>query len=85
MIEFRKSLLGALCLLLGSPFVLAADPEIHWPSGWQVEEVEADGEAPVKPQAVSRLRAIKNDANVNTLMVMELTGTPSGSGHKVNL
>ncbi|NVZ22538.1 DUF4946 domain-containing protein [Pseudomonas costantinii] len=85
MIEFRKPLLSSLCLLLGSPFVLAADPEIHWPSGWQVEEVVPDGEASVNPQTVSRQRAIKNDANGTTLMVMELTGTPIEAGHKVNL
>ncbi len=85
MIGFRKSLLSTLCLLLGSPCVLAADPEIHWPSGWQVEEVVADDQAPVKPSAVSRQRAIKNDENGTTLMVMELTGTPIEAGHKVNL
>ncbi|WP_300631820.1 DUF4946 domain-containing protein [Pseudomonas sp.] len=85
MIEFRKPLLGTLCLLLVSPFALAADPEIHWPSGWQVEEVEPDGDAPVKTQTVSRQRAIKNDENGKTLMVMELTGTPIEAGHKVNL
>ena len=85
MIESRKSLLSAACLLLGSPFVLAADPQVHWPSGWQVEEVVPDDEAPVKPSAVSRQRAIKNDENGNTLMVMELTGTPIEAGHKVNL
>ncbi|MCF5548033.1 DUF4946 domain-containing protein [Pseudomonas salomonii] len=85
MIEFRKPLLSAVCMLLSSPFVLAADPEIHWPSGWQVEEVVPDDDAPVKPQAVSRQRAIKNDENGNTLMVMELTGTPIEAGHKVNL
>ena len=85
MIEFRKSLLSSMCFLLVSPLVQAADPEIHWPSGWQVEEVVPDGEAPGKPQAVSRQRAIKNDENGNTLMVMELTGTPIEAGHKVNL
>lgn len=85
MIAFRKPLLSAVCLLVGSSCVLAADPEIHWPSGWQVEEVVPDDEAPVKPQAVSRQRAIKNDENGTTLMVMELTGTPIEAGHKVNL
>ncbi len=85
MIAFRKPLLSAVCLLVGSSCVLAADPEIHWPSGWQVEEVVPDGEAPAKPQAVSRQRAIKNDENGTTLMVMELTGTPIEAGHKVNL
>ncbi|MDF2792779.1 MAG: hypothetical protein K0S85_532 [Pseudomonas orientalis] len=85
MIEFRKPLLSTLCLLLASPFVLAADPEIHWPSGWQVEEVEPDANAAGKRQAVTRQRAIKNDENGKTLMVMELTGTPIEAGHKVNL
>ena len=84
MIEFRKSLLCAVCLVLASPCVLAADPVVHWPSGWQVEEVVPDDQAP-KPAAVSRQRAIKNDENGNTLMVMELTGTPIEAGHKVNL
>ena len=85
MIEFRKPLLSAVCVLLSSPFVLAAEPEVHWPSGWQVEEIVPDGEAGAKPQAVSRQRAIKNDENGATLMVMELTGTPIEAGHKVNL
>lgn len=85
MIECRKPLLSAMCLLLASPYALAADPEIHWPGGWQVEEVTPDEEQPAKPQAVSRQRAIKNDENGATLMVMELTGTPIEAGHKVNL
>ena len=85
MIEFRKRLLSTVCLLLASPLLMAADPGIHWPSGWQVEEVVPDGEAPVTPQPVSRQRAIKNDENGATLMVIELTGTPIEAGHKVNL
>ena len=85
MIGFRKPLLSALGLLLGSTAVLAADPEIHWPSGWQVEEVVPDDQAPVQPSAVTRQRAIKNDENGTTLMVMELTGTPIETGHTVNL
>ncbi|MFL1416773.1 DUF4946 domain-containing protein [Pseudomonas fildesensis] len=85
MIEFRKPLLSALCVLLGSPLVLADDPEIHWPSGWQVEEVAPDDQAPASSAPVSRQRAIKNDENGTTLMVMELTGTPIEAGHTVNL
>ncbi|MGZ0716560.1 DUF4946 domain-containing protein [Pseudomonas palleroniana] len=85
MIAFRKPLLGAVCCLLGSPWVLAADPQVHWPSGWQIEEVVPDSDAPVTPQAVTRQRAIKNDENGSTLMVMELTATPIEAGHKVNL
>jgi hypothetical protein len=71
MIECRTPLLSALCLLLASP--------------WEVEEVVPDADAPARPQPVSRQRAIKNDENGNTLMVMELTGTPIEAGHNVNL
>src|SRR5471032_1899124 len=85
MTGFRAPLLSTLGLLLGSTAVLAADPEIHWPSGWQVEEVMPDDQAPAQPKAVSRQRAIKNDENGATLMVMELTGTPIEAGHTVNL
>ncbi len=85
MIELRKPLSTAVCLLLTSPFVLAGAPQIHWPSGWQVEEVAPDQQTPVTPATVSRQRAIKNDENGATLMVMELTGTPIEAGHKVNL
>lgn len=83
--RFHAPLLIGLGLVLGSVAVWAADPEIHWPSGWQVEEVTSDTDAPAKSSAVSRQRAIKNDENGNTLMVMELTGTPVEAGHKVNL
>ena len=85
MIGFRAPLLSTLGLLLGSTAAWAADPEVHWPSGWQVEEVVPDDQAPAQPSAVSRQRAIKNDENGTTLMVMELTGTPIEAGHTVNL
>ncbi|WET07881.1 MULTISPECIES: DUF4946 domain-containing protein [unclassified Pseudomonas] len=85
MIECRTPLLSALCLLLSSPLVLAAEPEVLWPSGWQIEEVVTDKEAPASTQNVSRQRAIKNDENGATVMVMELTGTPIEAGHAVNL
>ncbi|MBI6603850.1 MULTISPECIES: DUF4946 domain-containing protein [Pseudomonas] len=85
MIDCRKPLLIAVCVLLTSQWVLAGEPEVHWPSGWQIEEVTPDGDAPVSAKAVSRQRAIKNDENGQTLMVMELTATPIEAGHKVNL
>ena len=85
MSRLSKPLLTTLCLILGGPPVLAAESEIHWPSGWQVEEVAPDDQAPAQPSAVSRQRAIKNDENGTTLMVMELTGTPIEAGHTVNL
>ncbi len=80
MINCRKPLLSAMCFLLASPCVLAAEVQIHWPNGWQVEEVTAD-----KPATVSRQRAVKNDENGATLMVMELTTTPVDAGPIVNL
>ncbi|MEX5540573.1 DUF4946 domain-containing protein [Pseudomonas poae] len=85
MIQSRKPLLSALCLLLASPLAWAADPQVHWPSGWQVEAVAPDTQAPSVAASVSRQRAIKNDENGATLMVMELTATPIDAGHKVNL
>ena len=85
MSRLNKPLLAALWLVLGSTVALAADPEIHWPSGWQVEEVVADADAPATPSPVSRQRAIKNDENGETLMVMELSGTPIEPGNLVNL
>lgn len=85
MTRLSTSLLTTLCLVWGSTAVLAADPEIHWPSGWQVEEVVPDVDAPTKASTVSRQRAIKNDENGATLMVMELTATPIEAGHSVNL
>lgn len=85
MSRLNKPLLSTLCLILASTAVLAADPEIHWPSGWQVEEVVADADAPATPSPVSRQRAIKNNENGETQMVMELTGTPIEPGHVVNL
>ncbi|MET4711734.1 MULTISPECIES: DUF4946 domain-containing protein [Pseudomonas] len=85
MIQLPKPLLSVLCLLLTSPLVGAADPEVHWPSGWQVEDVAPDAQAPSAASSVSRQRAIKNDEKGATLMVMELTATPIEAGHKVNL
>ncbi|SDU96200.1 DUF4946 domain-containing protein [Pseudomonas mucidolens] len=85
MTRSRASLFGVACLLLNSTVVLAADPEIHWPAGWQVEEVVPDAEVKAQATQVSRQRAIKNDENGATLMVMELTRTPIEAGHTVNL
>jgi hypothetical protein len=70
----------------------AAQPqlaEITWPDGWQVQALEpetaletAPSEAPAK---VSRQRAVKNDENGDTILVMELTMTQVEAGHVVNL
>lgn len=81
----REPWLIAVCLLLGCTAVLAADPQIHWPKGWEVQELGPDDQAPARPPLLSRQRAIKQDANGETLMVMELTRTPIDPGHTVNL
>ena len=70
----------------------AAQPqlaEITWPDGWQAQALEpeaapetAPSEAPAK---VSRQRAVKNDENGDTILVMELTMTQVEVGHVVNL
>lgn len=77
-------------LLLSGVFATAAGAqpqlaEITWPSGWQVQALEpeaAPGEASAK---VTRQRAVKNDENGDTLLVMELTMTQVEAGHVVNL
>ncbi|KAF2395341.1 DUF4946 domain-containing protein [Pseudomonas sp. NPDC087342] len=61
--------------------VQADTPSITWPSGWEVEVVAPNQAAP----QVSRQRAVKNDADGNQVLVMELTMTPVESGHQVNL
>ena len=88
----------SLLLLTGlfAAAAAAAQPqlaEITWPDGWQVQALEpetalepaletAPSEAPAK---VSRQRAVKNDENGDTILVMELTMTQVEAGHVVNL
>ena len=85
-------------LLLSGLFAAAAAAqpqlaEITWPDGWQAQALEpeaapepapetAPSEAPAK---VSRQRAVKNDENGDTILVMELTMTQVEAGHVVNL
>jgi len=88
----------SLLLLTGlfAAAAAAAQPqlaEITWPDGWQAQALEpeaapepvpetAPSEAPAK---VSRQRAVKNDENGDTILVMELTMTQVEVGHVVNL
>lgn len=79
MIRLFKSLCVFSVLTLVAVDVSADEPSITWPAGWQVE---------VLPEAnaqVSRQRAVKNDADGNQVMVMELTMTQVEEGHQVNL
>lgn len=78
--------LKTLCILSGwllaSSLVQAAEPEITWPSGWEVETVPQE---PADSAKVSRQRAVKNDAGGTPVMVMELSTSQVETGHQVNL
>ncbi|MBC3205234.1 DUF4946 domain-containing protein [Pseudomonas sp. SWRI111] len=79
MIRVFKSGLVLLAVVAVGTSVFAAEPQITWPAGWVVAKL-----ADATP-SVSRQRAVKNDADGNQVMVMELTMTPVESGHQVNL
>ncbi len=79
MIRLFKSLCVLSALLLVAVDVSADEPSITWPAGWQVEVL------PEATAQVSRQRAVKNDADGNQVMVMELTMTQVEKGHQVNL
>jgi len=79
MIRPFKSLFVFFGLSLCTATVWAAEPAITWPAGWQVQAL------PEASPEVSRQRAVKNDADGNQVMVMELTMTRVESGHQVNL
>ena len=68
-------------LMLAAVGAQAAEPVMTWPEGWVSEEVSAQAQN----AAVHRQRAVKNDAEGNPLVVMELTMTTVESGHQVNL
>lgn len=79
MIRLFKSLFVFFALSLIVAPVIAGEPSITWPAGWEVEALPD-----VSPQ-VSRQRAVKNDGDGNQVMVMELTMTQVEAGHQVNL
>lgn len=79
MIRPFKSLFVFFGVTLFSAAALADTPAITWPVGWEVQTL-----ADSAPQ-VSRQRAVKNDADGNQVMVMELTMTQVETGHQVNL
>ncbi|MBC2688906.1 MULTISPECIES: DUF4946 domain-containing protein [Pseudomonas] len=77
-------------LLLSSLFAAAAGAqpqlaEVAWPSGWQVQALEPEAAPDEASAKVSRQRAVKNDENGDTILVMELTMTQVEVGHVVNL
>ena len=79
MIRLSKSLFVVSALSLVAVCASADEPSITWPAGWEVEAL------PEATAQVSRQRAVKNDADGNQVMVMELTMTQVEAGHQVNL
>ena len=79
MIRLFKPLLVCFAFSVAAADVSAAEPGITWPAGWEVEAL------PDASAQVSRQRAVKNDAEGNQVMVMELTMTQVEAGHQVNL
>jgi hypothetical protein len=79
MIRLFKSLFVFSALSLVAVGVSADEPVVTWPAGWEVEAL------PEATAQVSRQRAVKNDADGNQVMVMELTMTQVEKGHQVNL
>ncbi|WP_339446745.1 DUF4946 domain-containing protein [Pseudomonas sp. EA_5y_Pfl2_R50] len=79
MIRPFKSLLVVLALSFVAGAVFADAPSVRWPAGWEIEAL------PDTTPQVSRQRAVKNDADGNQVMVMELTMTRVERGHQVNL
>lgn len=75
----RYLLLNAVFLLalLALPQAHADEGLLQWPADWQAENLEA-------PNG-SRQRAVKNDADGEPLMVVELTRAALEAGHTVNL
>ncbi|APC14473.1 DUF4946 domain-containing protein [Pseudomonas frederiksbergensis] len=60
-------------------------PEITWPSGWEVQVLPQEDATAQTSSRVSRQRAVKNDANGDPVLVMELTMSQVEPGHEVNL
>lgn len=79
MIRLFKTLFVFFVFSLQAVCAQADEPSVTWPAGWEVEAL------PDSAPQVSRQRAVKNDADGNQVMVMELTMTQVEAGHQVNL
>lgn len=74
----RSALLVLLASVISPTF--AGELTIPWPADWQVQPL------PALPDGTGeRQRAVKNDANGDPQMVMEMTRSPLQPGHVVNL
>jgi len=81
----RVSPLVGLVLSLGLNSAGAADAMIIWPADWEVEALPQAESSDGQPAAQIRQRAVKNDANGDPAMVVELTQTRLQPGHAVNV
>lgn len=72
-------LIGLVCAL-ALPSAWADASMITWPGDWQIQDVP-----PAPDNNSQRQRAVKNDANGDPLMVMELTQTTLAPEHQVNM
>lgn len=77
--------LYGLVLLGAISTACADDVMILWPGDWQVQPLPPVTDASGANTLGSRQRAVKNDADGNPLMVVELTRTSLEPGHQVNL
>ena len=73
------ALLGVL-LCTAMPAAHAEELMITWPADWEVQALP-----PAADSHNLRQRAVKNDANGDPLMVMELTQTTLAPEHQVNM
>lgn len=70
----------ALLALFALPSAMAEQPLLVWPAGWQAQPVPAGDD-----DRSQRQRGVKNDANGEPQMVLELTRSPLQPDHVVNL
>ena len=78
--SYRCTALTGLLLALVLPSAWADAPLITWPGDWEVQDVP-----PAPDNSGQRQRAVKNDANGDPQMVMELTQSTLAPEHKVNM
>ncbi|SDT24587.1 DUF4946 domain-containing protein [Pseudomonas fuscovaginae UPB0736] len=83
-VQSRACFTALLLLLCGSSAV-ADDLMITWPGDWEVQTLPPAQNAAGEVISGLRQRAVKNDANGDPLMVMELTQSALTPGHEVNL
>lgn len=76
----RHTAFIGLLLAFSLPAAHAEGLMITWPGGWEVQAVP-----PVDNTQTQRQRAVKNDANGDPLMVMELTQATLAPEHQVKM